>query len=357
MKHLITSIFILFICCGCIITPRSNNGHEHSISALYQVQTLSEQSMDSLFWAIAMKGLDVVPDLIDMVDDTTAVDINIPDWGKFSRIGNISYAILERIIPVLDDDGFFWYYDICELECLKMGLHSWFTKNKENLVWVVDTTNFGRKFEDWGTETYYLPTRGYYMLPFEATQYEHHRTEDTAENLSILHRINDMTRNPENSEDSLFWVLVKRGIEIVPDLIDIIDDATETDIPFGGWPYNYTIGDIAHSVLWKIIPGLPRARIIRNKKDFPRDERHGFYFPVFERLDVENRTYLKTGLHSWFIENQQNFAWVADTSRYTGGSYEDWRQYRYPAKGYYVLEDTNFVDYRQFRQQFCSRCR
>ena len=62
---------------------------------------LPELSGDSLYWALAMEGLEIVPDLIDIIDDTTETDINIQNRDGYYTIGDISFSILQEIITTL----------------------------------------------------------------------------------------------------------------------------------------------------------------------------------------------------------------------------------------------------------------
>jgi hypothetical protein len=336
----------------------SRPSKEQIVSMLHQIKSmpnLPELSGDSLYWALAMEGLKIVPDLIDIIDDTTETDINIQNRDGYYTIGDISLSILQEIIydlPILSIidskkgyDGPLNYYEFARYgvenrNYLKTALHYWFAGNREKLIWIADTTNFGRGFDDWGFETYYLPAKGYYRLKFEITPCEHNAASQPGKEriISMLRQIKDMPYLPELSGDSLYWALAMEGLEIVPDLIDIIDDTTETDMSVPNWGGQYAIGDISFSILQEIIYGLPIMEIIRDKKDYPRDMEMGLSYYVFVRYNTENRNYLKTNLHCWFAENKEKLIWASDTANY-GRAAEDWKYgtYQLPTKGQYCI--------------------
>jgi len=155
--------------------------------------------------------------------------------------------------------------------------------------------------------------------------------------ISIIHQIEDMPYYPELSGDSLFWALAMEGLAIVPNLIDLLDDTTETNISVPNFGRFYTIGDISFCILTDIIHDLPIMDIFKSKKDY-HIEGDLVYFE-FVRYSKENRNYLKTKLHDWFVENKENLIWVKDKRKFRKVS-SDWKYptNQLPTKGYYKLK-------------------
>jgi hypothetical protein len=171
--------------------------------------------------------------------------------------------------------------------------------------------------------------------------------------LSMLHQIKEMPYL-ELSGDSLYWALAKEGLEIVPDLIDLIDNGKVTQMTAYNIPYNYTIGDISIHILDEIIHGMfgISEDIIKKHKDYKRIRNHCTdvgsawvdYF-CFVNLYKKNRIYLKKELHSWFAENKEKLIWVEHKQEFSRSNFS-WKAdnyyngaYHYPTRGYYKLKD------------------
>lgn len=152
---------------------------------------------------------------------------------------------------------------------------------------------------------------------------------------TILYQITDVPYIPELSGDSLFWVIVMQGLDVVPSLIEELDDTTITSITipnFGGF---YTIADISFSILGKIIHKLPILDIIRTNKEYPLDE--GLTYWSFVKYNYKNRIYLKQELNEWFIRNKEKLIWIPDFREYKAVPNWKFPTKQYPSKGYYKL--------------------
>lgn len=112
--------------------------------------------------------------------------------------------------------------------------------------------------------------------------------------------------------DRLFWEAVKLKGEAIPYLIAQLHNAKETEAPvlfFGG---NYTVGEIAYSVLEEIIHGIPTAKLLNvNPDDY--DCGYCYYFQTL-RASKENRKKFKQAVSGWYDKNKSKLSWVESNS-------------------------------------------
>ena len=113
--------------------------------------------------------------------------------------------------------------------------------------------------------------------------------------------------------DSLYWELVAEGLEVVPAAIALIDDTTETKAAVPNWNGNYTVGDIAFSIITDMIEEIPVWEMIQGKKDYLGQN---VYFE-FVRDNFQNRIYLKTALSQWFAKNRDSLVWMESKDYFT----------------------------------------
>ncbi|MCL2182287.1 MAG: TonB family protein [Chitinispirillia bacterium] len=153
----------------------------------------------------------------------------------------------------------------------------------------------------------------------------------------ILHQIKSVSMlSSTPAADSSYWLLALQGLEIVPVLIDLADDTTETGIMYPPNPAIYSVGDVAVSILHEIIYGIymhPIADIIK-KSGYQCDDISSPWMHYFDfvRSGVKNRVYLKKELGKWYAENKANLVWVTHELiyEYSGGYY--------PTRGHYRLK-------------------
>ena len=133
-------------------------------------------------------------------------------------------------------------------------------------------------------------------------------------------------RGPEMEViDPGYLALVARGLNVVPDLLDLLDDATQTDQPVPLFAGKWAVGDIAHRALYDIVPDLPWLELVTGRTDPENDSRYltcGFC-AYWERVreSPANRTALQAKARTWFRENRDQLRWKAEPDRPTKGAY------------------------------------
>ena len=149
----------------------------------------------------------------------------------------------------------------------------------------------------------------------------------------LLKQINSVPYIPELSGDSLFWVVVKYKKDIIPYLIELLNDTTELPIPVPNFGGNYTVADVSNMALQKIIPSLPTSSFLNKILE---NNGYGDYW-VFVRNNYTNRILYQKRLSYWYEKNQKRLVWFKDTTEYRTSF--DWKFSNYhPAGGYYILE-------------------
>lgn len=147
-------------------------------------------------------------------------------------------------------------------------------------------------------------------------------------------KINELPYIPELSGDSIYWEVVKGGLDIVPCLIQIISDSSVTNIPvpnFGGY---YTLGDIAYFCITDIIKRIPTKTFVLKEA-----EENGFwYYWKFMREKQVNRIKFQHNVNIWYKENKNNLVWEMDTRQQKVAENWKFKHKRHPAGGYYVLK-------------------
>jgi len=149
-----------------------------------------------------------------------------------------------------------------------------------------------------------------------------------------LKKIQNVPYIPEYSGDSIYWEIVKNGLEIVPHLINFISDSTVTEINvpnFGGF---YTIGDLSFSILSKIIHDIPVFSLLKIDKKIVEEIGFGAYWN-FVRSEYKNRILFKEKISRWYYSNKDNLIWKTDDREFKGGTHNFPR--KNPAGGYYIL--------------------
>ena len=149
--------------------------------------------------------------------------------------------------------------------------------------------------------------------------------------------IKEMPYLPILSGDSIYWEIVKCGINNVPNLIDMMNDTTETmaSVPnFGG---QYTVADIAYRCLEEIIRGTKFDTFI---PDAAKNEEDNTYF-YYVRQSYNNRLAFQKEVRLWFQKNKRNLKWKEDKFEYrTSGNWQ-FPSKTHPAGGYYVIKNKN----------------
>ena len=130
--------------------------------------------------------------------------------------------------------------------------------------------------------------------------------------------------------DRFFWQVVKGKQEIIPLLLDKLDDTTQTEasVPyFGG---QYTVADIAYTALQEIIKDIPTFELLKIKFDTNGCGYCSYWNHL--RKNIKNRKKFKVAVTDWYDKNKANLVWVTSNQFLTcdisginhpnGGHYE-----------------------------------
>lgn len=120
-----------------------------------------------------------------------------------------------------------------------------------------------------------------------------------------------------NFGDSLYWKIVAEGLDIVPNLIELIDDTTTTKATIPNWGGYYCVGDIAFRMINDIIFQIPILNFIQTKTDYVGEK---IYFE-FVQYDFQNMVHLKNELSKWFVANKDSLEWVNNKKEFLANHY------------------------------------
>ncbi len=113
--------------------------------------------------------------------------------------------------------------------------------------------------------------------------------------------------------DSMFWNALSYGKEIVPYLLESLDDTTSSKayVPnFGGL---YTVADISLVALKMLIWDIPVRSFVITIDDL-EEEYEDWEYWTFVRSSKENRTKFKNWTISWYKMNKEKFVWVENNA-------------------------------------------
>ncbi len=108
--------------------------------------------------------------------------------------------------------------------------------------------------------------------------------------------------------DSIFWKVVSYKSEIVPYLIERINDTTQTEayvVLFGGI---WTVGDVAYAALEEIVWDLPTFRLLGTRFD----KRGCGYCAYWKHINksLKNREKFQRKVKQWYELNRADLVWV-----------------------------------------------
>jgi len=155
--------------------------------------------------------------------------------------------------------------------------------------------------------------------------------------LTELKRINDVPYLPEshgNCPDSIYWNIVKEGLDVIPALIDHITSTDSTQITIPNWGGYYTIGDIAFAIICDIIHELPLQDFYTKGIINTENETYITYHS-FVCSSQKNRQILKRQLKKWYRMHRPELIWVMDDSEWIPPKNCEYVLKRNPAGGYY----------------------
>lgn len=132
--------------------------------------------------------------------------------------------------------------------------------------------------------------------------------------------------------DKYFWQVVKGKQEVIPLLLDKLDDTTRTEasVPyFGG---QYTVADIAYTTLQEIIKDIPTFDLLKIKFDTNGCGYCSYW--NYLRKDVKNRLKFKVAVVDWYDKNKPNLFWLKSNQFLTF----DTSGFNHPNGGHFELK-------------------
>ncbi|MFB6344116.1 hypothetical protein ACE1ET_20525, partial [Saccharicrinis sp. FJH62] len=108
--------------------------------------------------------------------------------------------------------------------------------------------------------------------------------------------------------DKIFWETVKQKQNIIPLLIDKLNDTTQTEVSVPNFGGQYTVADIAYRAILEIIKDIPTFELLGVKFD-----KNGCgYCSYWNHLreDVNNRIKFQTNVRIWYDKNKSSLVWV-----------------------------------------------
>jgi hypothetical protein len=154
-----------------------------------------------------------------------------------------------------------------------------------------------------------------------------------------LKSVKKMPYIPELSGDSLFWVIIEEKKDIIPFLIEKLDDTTKTvaEVPnFGGY---YTVADVSYSAIQKIIHGIPTIDLVTelSTSNVRLETGYGVYWS-YVRDNLTNRKAFKSKIKEWYFTSKDDLKWVEYTHKFRSASDWKFKKNKHPTGGYYKLE-------------------
>ena len=154
----------------------------------------------------------------------------------------------------------------------------------------------------------------------------------TKNNKGLIDSMKFVTLMPHCLDDeqpdsnSIYWKVVKLKLEVVDELIEIIDDTTETKAIVRWFGGHWTVGDISYNAIEEIIHGIPTFDLLGIKYD----ENIGYSsYWFFVRSDIRNRQLFKEKLKKWYKKNKANLVWITSEWNVSECFYHN------PNNGYY----------------------
>jgi hypothetical protein len=118
-----------------------------------------------------------------------------------------------------------------------------------------------------------------------------------------------------------YYAIVGHGLTVVPDLAELLSNATPTTINVPLVSGVYAIGDIAMSLISSIISNVPWLSFVTDSGD-PEIEAIGFgVYWQHVRAAEENRQALREKFLSWFTSHEHLLVWQPQPKMKTGAWY------------------------------------
>jgi hypothetical protein len=108
---------------------------------------------------------------------------------------------------------------------------------------------------------------------------------------------------------------VKERKQIIPYLIDQLDDTTSTNAYVPNFAGRYVVGDIAQAAIAEIVWDFNAPRLIVDDSTIIETKGFGVYWE-FVRDSFENRQVFKEMVRDWYKRNKPKLQWVYDDNFY-----------------------------------------
>ena len=152
-----------------------------------------------------------------------------------------------------------------------------------------------------------------------------------------IKHVQDVPYMPElqgDCPDSVYWCFVRKGLDMVPSLIDCINSTDSTQIMIPNWGGHYTVGDIAFAIICDIIHDLPIQDFFLNGVVDERDNGPITYHSFLSSSEG-NRRILQRQLRRWYRKNRHCLIWITDDSEWRTADDCWWTTNKHPAGGYF----------------------
>lgn len=137
--------------------------------------------------------------------------------------------------------------------------------------------------------------------------------------------------------DSIYWVIVKGGLDNMPSLIELLDNSQITDVHAPYFGRNYSIADLAFAIITDIVFYMDTYSLLENA-GCKIDKIKGFlnYWEYLEGNEG-NRKRFKNSVRQWYINNKNGLVWF-NTDRHAYSDVNELTPFKNPAGGYYILK-------------------
>jgi hypothetical protein len=138
---------------------------------------------------------------------------------------------------------------------------------------------------------------------------------DELRNITDMPYICRDTIDKDGCGQTIFWNVVKEKLEIIPYLIDKLDDTTKTCAYVPNTGGKWTVADIAFSAIQEIIVGIPTFDLLGVEFDKNGCGYCAYWFHLGD--DIQNRFNFKIKVKDWYLINKNNLIWIKDDRIFT----------------------------------------
>lgn len=118
----------------------------------------------------------------------------------------------------------------------------------------------------------------------------------------------DNTKSEVGCGNAVFWRVVQQKQMVIPDLINMLTDTTQTAATVPNFGGQYAAGDVAYAALKEIIHGVPTFKLLGVKFDNNGCGYCAYWNHV--RMDIRNRKKFQDKVRDWYDKNKTNLTWI-----------------------------------------------